>query len=65
MRVLIDHVIEAIGEELSIERNRGGLALFLFYDQSGVFQSLPMVTEERQTYPKAIGYFGAAHPVAI
>src|SRR5262245_64818544 len=61
----IDHVAETIREQLPVERDRRRLAFLLFYDQPGVFERLPVVTEQRQTYSQTLRYLRAAHVIAI
>lgn len=61
----VNHVAKAIGQQLPIQRNRSGLALLLLNDQSRVFERFPMVTKEGKANTQVIGYFRAAHLVAI
>ena len=62
---LASSTLEASGKQLSIERDRHGLAFFFLGDQARVFEGAPVMAQQGKAYSEFFGNFRAAHSVAM
>lgn len=62
---LIYETLEAVSQQLFIERDRRGLSRFPFADHSSMFERVPVMAKEREADTQLISNLRSAHLVLI